>query len=186
MNSPRGLALDPNTKTLYIADTTNHRVVCYLSGASTGTVVAGGTGPGSSNTKLYSPVGLYLDIVTNSLYITNYDAYNIVRWVIGDSTWTLVAGNPNRIPGTTSIALYGPTYLIFDPDNNMYVADAINHRIQFFLAGQTNATTIAGVASLFGSTSQLLYIPYGIAFDSDFNLYVADTTNHRIQKFQRY
>ena len=163
----------------------NHRVVRYLSGATAGTVVAGGLVAGTSNILLTTPTGLYLDIATNSLYISNYLASTIVRWVVGANAWTLVAGNPSALPGATSTSLNGATNFIFDSMGNMYVADVLNHRIQFFLANQTNATTVAGVATRFGNMANLLYNPYAVALDTDMNLYVADTTNHRIQRFQR-
>ena len=185
LNSPRGLALDSSTDTLYIADMTNHRIVRYLSGAAVGTRVAGGLTAGTSNTLLHTPVGLHLDVATNSLYIVNNAANNIVRWVIGASAWTLVAGNPSGLPGTTPTSLSGPMNLILDYVGNVYVADASNYRIQFFLANQTNATTIAGVTSRFGNMANLLYNPYAVALDTDMNLYVADVTNHRIQRFLR-
>jgi hypothetical protein len=73
-----------------------------------------------------------------------------------------------------------------DPMGNIYIADTVNHRIQFFLSGQSNGTTIAGVTSVSGNNSTLIYYPYGVALDSQLNLYVVDTGNHRIQKFLRY
>ena len=34
-------------------------------------VVAGGNGPGINDTQFYSPTGIYLDTLTDSLYIAN-------------------------------------------------------------------------------------------------------------------
>jgi sugar lactone lactonase YvrE len=186
LSSPRGLARHPNTGALYIADNVNNRVVCYTVGATVGTVAAGGNGPGILNTQLYNPMGLYLDVTSSSLFITNYLAANVVKWTLGASTGTVVAGSVNGLPSNLPHALYGPSEVIFDSIGNMYVADTLNYRIQMFSNSQFNGTTIAGVANIFGTTPNLLYIPYAIAFDSQMNLYVADTANHRIQKFQRY
>lgn len=69
---------------------------------------------------------------------------------------------------------------------NVYVADALNHRIQFFPFNQVNGSTIAGISSLIGTNATLVNTPYSLALDSQLNLYVADTYNHRIQKFYRY
>jgi hypothetical protein len=44
--------------------------------------------------------------------------------------------------------------------------------------------TIAGSGKL-GNGSDELYFPRDVAFDSDLNLYVTDTYNYRIQKFER-
>jgi len=69
---------------------------------------------------------------------------------------------------------------------NLYVADRSNTRVQFFLAGQIEGRTIAGITGVFGSNSTLLNQPYEIAFDNQLNLYVADSYGNRVQKFLRY
>ena len=137
-------------------------------------------------TQLFNPVGLYFDSSTNSLVIANSGDNTIVRWVIGASSWTLVAGDIYGLSGSTSTLLNCPFDVTLDPMGNIYVADRYNHRIQFVLAGQTNGTTIAGVTGVSGSTSTLLNNPLSLALDSQLNLYVADSYNYRVQKFPRY
>ncbi|CAF5220241.1 unnamed protein product, partial [Rotaria magnacalcarata] len=181
-----GVARDPNSGTLYLSDTGNHRVMRYLSGASSGTVVAGGNGAGLSVTQLSNPIGLYFDSFTNSLIIANYGANNIVRWVIGSQNWTLVAGNMQGLSGTNSSELNQPTDVTLDPMGNIYVVDMGNNRIQFYSNDQSDGTTIAGVTSSNGNNSLLLNNAYSLALDNQLNLYVADTYNHRIQKFIRF
>jgi DNA-binding beta-propeller fold protein YncE len=182
---PYFLARDENTKTLYIADYGNERIMSYASGASAGTVAAGGNGFGTSNIQLESPVGLYFDSLTNSLLIGNSAADNIVRWVLGGNNWTPVAGM-NGTQGNSSTLLQLPMGVILDPMGNMYVADAFNHRIQFFLAGQTTGTTIAGITNSPALNDIQLNRPYSIRLDNQLNLYVVDLGNHRVQKFLRY
>ncbi len=46
-------------------------------------------------------------------------------------------------------------------------------------------TILAGSTSNAGSTSTLLYSPYNTFIDIYQYLYVADSTNHRIQRFPR-
>ncbi|CAF1394786.1 unnamed protein product [Rotaria magnacalcarata] len=185
LNNPRGLALDSNTNKLYIADTNNHRIMCYVVGVSSGTVVAGGNGQGTLNNQLNTPIGLYLDVSSNSLFIANCYSHNIIRWVVNASTWTLIAGAPNGQSGSTSTFLNFPFNFIFDSSGNLYVADTNNHRIQLFLSGQFNGTTIAGVTAVSGSDANKLNSPRSLVLDSNLNLYVADTWNNRIQYFQR-
>lgn len=120
------------------------------------------------------------------MVIANAGANNIVRWTIGASNWTLVAGNLNGTIGTTSTTLYYPVSVTFDQYGNMYVADTYNHRIQFFASGSQVGVTIAGVGGTFGSNSTLLKFPYFVMLDSSLNLYVSDSANQRIQKFSRY
>lgn len=181
--SPIGLARDASTGTLYISDAGNHRIMRYLSGASSGTVVAGGNGAGTGITQLNNPRGLHYDASTNSLLIANNLAHNIVRWVIGASSWTLVAGSSSGTVGSTSILLSYPTDVTLDSLGNMYVSDEGNQRIQFFLLGQSNGTTMFGVTGTSGSTSDLFNTPSSVAVDSQFNVYVTDYNNFRVQMF---
>jgi sugar lactone lactonase YvrE len=186
LTDPYGIALDPGSGTLYIVDQSAHRVMSYLSGASSGTVAAGNNGQGTSNTQLYLPVGLYFDSSSNSLFIANAGANNVVQWVIGATSWTLVAGSITGTSGHTSTLLNYPIGITLDSIGNVYVADRNNHRIQLFLSGQSNGTTIAGVTLTSGANSTLLFNPCAVALDAQLNLYVADTYNNRVQQFIRY
>ncbi|CAF4097271.1 unnamed protein product, partial [Adineta steineri] len=172
--------------TLYISDLENHRIMQYLNGSSSGTVVAGGNGPGTNTSQLWYPFGFTLDLSTNSLIISNCDAHNVVRWVIGAASWTLLAGSATGASGSSSILLYNPIGVAIDQYHNLYVADAANHRIQLFLAGQFSATTIAGISGSPGVSAAQLNRPYGILLDSQLNLYVSDNSNNRVQRFSYY
>ena len=105
---------------------------------------------------------------------------------IRDSVWTSVAGDAQGISGNDSNLFNGPMDLTLDPMGNLYVADRRNHRIQLFLTGQSSGVTIAGVVDYAGNASNLLNQPYSLTLDNQLNLYVADSLNHRIQKFLRY
>jgi len=184
LNAPIGLALDPATGTLYIADSGNHRVLSYLANASSGTVVAGGNGQGTGNTQLSSPSGICFNSSSNSLLIANYGANNIVNWVLGASSWTLVAGSPTGASGTSSTLLRGPRGVTKDLMGNVYVADTNNNRIQFFPAGEMNGTTIAGSPTgVVGSNTTLLHSPLALTLDAQLNLFVSDSGNYRVQEF---
>lgn len=158
----------------------------YTNGASSGTVFAGGNGAGTNLTQLVSPVGIYLDSPSNSLLIANHGANNVLRWVIGDNHWSLLAGSSTGTSGSTSTTFIGVTDMILDPMGNMYVADRNNHRIQLFMNGQLDGITIVGVTNVSGINATLFNRPWTVKLDSQLNLYVADSNNHRIQKFFRY
>lgn len=186
LSSPQGIARDPSTGTLYVADMQNNRIMSYLPTSSSGTVVAGGNGQENSGTQLNRPFGVYFDSSTNSLIIVNSGANNIVRWVLGTDSWTLVAGSGDGISGSDSNLLNAPKMVTFDIWGNMYVVDTGNHRVQLFAPKQTAGITIAGVSGVPGNSSDLLNEPWGVALDTNWNLYVSDRFNHRIQKFLRY
>ena len=151
-------------------------------------MIAGGNGAGAGSTQLFNPYGLIYDSLSNSLLIPNYDIGTIVRWTVGDSQWTLMIGNASASGGggSTSMLLNRPVGITMDPMGNLYVADSLNHRIQFFLAGQSTGTTIAGTTGVSGLASNQLNSPYWLIFDSQLNMYVSDTLNNRVQKFMRY
>ena len=186
LDAPYGIARDSNTSTLYIADSTNQRVMSYAYGASAGTIAAGGNGLGLNNNQLYFPFGLYFDSITNSLVISQLLGNNIIQWVLGANSSSLLAGDINGLAGNTSTLLNGPADVTFDPMGNMYIADTSNHRIQLFMAGVSQAITIAGVSGVSGSNSTMLNSPYSVELDNQLNLYVADALNNRVQKFLRY
>lgn len=182
---PSDLTRIASSNTLYIADTYNHRIMEYLSGASSGTVVAGGNGAGNANTQLNRPYGFAFDSTSNSFIIANYNAHSVVRWVLGASSWTLIAGVIGSA-GSTSTQFNAPLSVVLDSMNNMFITDTNNDRIQFFLADQSNGTTIAGITGSRGTANTQLNVPYWAIIDNQYNLYVADTYNERVQKFHYY
>ncbi len=92
-----------------------------------------------------------------------------------------IVGMPGSAPGQ----FQGPRGIAVAPDSSLYVADADNNRIQHFSpqgelinSWGTFADATAGDAPG-GTFSQ----PWGVAVGPDGSVYVADTWNHRIQKF---
>jgi uncharacterized protein (TIGR03663 family) len=90
-------------------------------------------------------------------------------------------GSSGSAPGQ----LNRPRNMAVAPDGSLYVADSDNHRIQHFSSDGTLlrswgsfADILAGPAPA-GSFNQ----PWGIAVGPDGSVYVADTWNHRIQRF---
>ena len=120
--------------------------------------------------------------MTNSLIIVNTGVHNIVRWVIGANSWTLIAGNINGTGGSTSTTLLSPTDVTLDPMGNTYDVDRDNRRIQFFPV----SITILSSTGTAGTNATLVNIPPSLVLDNQLNLYVVGRVNHRIQKFLRY
>mgnify|MGYP001028116204 FL=1 len=178
---PFGIQRDSITGTLYIADQDSDRIVSYSLNASFGNVII------ENNLTLANrPISLYYDSFSKSLLIANYNSHNVIRWFLERNSSQLCIGTLPGSPGSTSIRLNRPTDVTLDPMGNIYIADYNNHRIQFFAIDQSNGSTIAGMTSTLGNTSDLLNLPFSIDLDSQLNLYVADSANHRIQKFVRY
>jgi len=184
LNTPFGIALHPTSGLLYIADCYNNRLMSYAPGATNGTKLFGGLG--FSNTQLNYPQGMHLDLYSNSLIIVNYEAHNVVKYPLGGTSWTLLAGSTSGSPGNTSTTFHNPIDVTVDPMGNMYVAERGNNRVQFFYIGQSVGSTIAGITGVIGSNATTFNFVSSVCLDSQLNLYVADSNNHRIQKFLRY
>ena len=87
--------------------------------------------------------------------------------------------------GTAAGLFDAPRGIAVAPDGTLYVADSRNHRIQ-------HLSTSGEVLHIWGTFADLakgdapggtFNEPWSVAVDSKGNVYVADTWNHRIQKF---
>lgn len=98
-------------------------------------------------------------------------------------TGVTVAGTTGTA-GSAANQLSQPWNLFVDVNKNMSIADAANHRVQFWPAGATSGTTIAGITGSWGSSSDRLDMPSDVFVDTRGNFYVADRHNNRIQYFR--
>ena len=73
--------------------------------------------------------------------------------------------------------LDNPRGIFVDTKLNLYVADCLNRRIQFFVSGQSNGTTLMGSGSTQFTT---LRCPNGVILDADGHLFVAEHDLKRI------
>ena len=80
-----------------------------------------------------------------ALYIAEYTNHRIQKLIIGTSIGITVAGPANAAIGNDSYHLYNPTHMAFDSNDNMYVSDRVNNRVQFFTRGNLSGTTVAGI-----------------------------------------
>ena len=87
----------------------------------------------------------------------------------------------------TDVQFNGPRGIGFAPDGTFYVADARNHRIQHFSADGKALNTWGSFADLSANPNQApggtFNEPWGVAVGPDGSVYVSDTWNHRVQKF---
>jgi DNA-binding beta-propeller fold protein YncE len=83
--------------------------------------------------------------------------------------------------GSTAVQLFHPYGLVLDSSSAVYIADRDNSRIQKWPMGSSNGTTVAGQSGSSGAAAAYLNSPADVAIDSSSNVYVADTSNHRVQ-----
>lgn len=92
---------------------------------------------------LYYPYSLAFDS-SNNLYVAGYYTNRIQKLITNTSITVTVAGNSNSTAGDTNDLLRLPNNLLFDANNNIYITDRGNNRIQFWANGATSGTTVAG------------------------------------------
>ena len=101
--------------------------------------------------------------------------------------YTLVTSSINRILRFSVVIMETPSGcfdIFIDILDNIYCSLDANHLIlRKTLANLLNPIKIIAGTGIIGSTSYTLYYPNGIFVDTNLDLYVADSWNHRIQLF---
>ena len=177
-----GIFVD-NTGYLYVSDQSNHRVLCFPPGSTSGTssVVVAGTGTaGAGSLQLNGPYRIFVDDA-KAVYIADTYNHRIQKWVYGACSGVTVAGTGTA--GATTGQLDTPVSLIVDSNQIMYIGDQFNNRIHRWALGDCAGQCIVGCTLTFGSGSHQFWFMQGIAFDSQGALYVSDGGNNRVQKF---
>lgn len=210
-NQPKSLAIAADG-TIYTVDQRNVRIRkitpegAISTFAGTGTVGDIGDGGLALDAQFGFEIGttprpsgsLVLD--GNFLYVADSLNNRIRRIHLDTNTIDCIAGT--RAPGydgdgglALSAHFNFPMDIELGPDGRLYVADRNNHAIRAInLSDGTVETVIGGTWCDIGladcptqalARDMPLNEPYGIAFDPEGNLYVADTHNHRILKVTR-
>jgi len=92
---------------------------------------------------------------------------------------------PDLVLTPKSTSLNGPRNMALAPDGTIYVVDSDNHRVLHLDLEGNILHEWGGFGDLLANTALpgTFNQPWGIAVDDDGFVYVADTWNHRIQKF---
>jgi DNA-binding beta-propeller fold protein YncE len=177
---PTGLSIGRDGNVL-VADTHYYRVLIY----SPEEVVPpeqkrplriiGGTpghGPGQ--------FGLVRDVVQDSrgnYYVAEMGEYDRIQKFSPDGQFLLQWGSHGRGPGQFA----RPESLAVDEKDQIWVADACNHRIQVFDSGGKLLTMWGSEGRELGQ----LYYPYDLVLGDGDTVYVCEFGNNRVQKFTR-
>jgi uncharacterized protein (TIGR03437 family) len=200
---PTGIAVEPGSGALYVADSGNNRVLRYprpvnQSGRITPDAVIGqvdfttATSAAVTASSLNSPGGVAFG-PSGELFVGDSGNNRVLEFPGGARTGAQairVFGQPNMNtglrPGQASPqTLSGPEGIAVDPAGNLYVADTVGNRVLVFSNTQSapvagaNATFVIGQNS-FTSSSGSLRSPTDVAIDSNGQIYVSDFGDNRV------
>ena len=201
LRHPRGVALDASGQ-LYIVEGDNNfgRVrLVNTSGiittfAGIGFSISGGIGDGgpATSARLNYPHAIAIDISGGKVYIA--DSNNYLIRVVSSGIITTFAGTAGQAGSTgddgqaISALLKYPFGIAVDASGNVYIAEnSVSYQKVRVVSSAGIITTFAGTGTA-GSTgddgaatsAELSYCA-GLAVDSSYNLYIADSMNNKIR-----
>jgi sugar lactone lactonase YvrE len=201
LNFPSAVAVD-KAGHLYIADTMNHRVRRVAAGTGLMTTIAGigqprygGDGGPAVAAGLNEPAALAVDD-SGTLYVADQSnnrvraidlSTGIIRTVAGTGSATY---NGDEIPAIEA-SLAGPSGLAIGRDGTLYIADTFNGRIRAVDPVTGVIRTVVGDGGEYryqGAVeppSTSVSRPSGIALDVAQNVFIADSDNHLVRRWDR-
>jgi sugar lactone lactonase YvrE len=173
---PSGLSFDRDGN-LMVADTHYFQVLFYtVDGRLLEKKTIGGQvghGPGEFN--------FVTDAVQDSLgnyYVAEYGEYDRVQQFSPSGEFLCQWGSHGAAPGQ----FIRPQNLAVDDQDQIWVADACNHRIQVFQVVDREAQLVK-IWGQEGTEPGEFSYPYDLVLDGEGHLYTCEFGNHRIQKF---
>ncbi|CAF4635859.1 unnamed protein product, partial [Rotaria sp. Silwood2] len=168
--NPLGLYVDDD-QTIYVADMSNHRIVEWKWGATSGQVVAGRNGQGSGAHQLSYPRDVIVEKERDSLIISDRSNNRLVRWP-----------RRNGTSGETIISNINCVGLTMDENGSVYVTDNGKAEVRRYRRGESQGTVVAG-GNGSGNRLDQLSSPHYAFIDRDHSVYVSDWDNHRVMKW---
>ncbi|CAF5115562.1 unnamed protein product, partial [Rotaria sp. Silwood1] len=149
----------------------NHRIVKWKRGATSGQVVAGGNGQGSGDHQLNNPTDVIIDKERDRLIICDSWNRRVVRWP-----------RRNGTSGETIISNISCWGLTMDENGSLYVTDYVKNEVRRYRRGESQGTVVAG-GNGSGNRLDQLSCPSYVFVDRDHSVYVSDWDNHRVMKW---
>jgi len=155
---------------VYIADTSNNRIVRMDDMAGANWIAFGKSGTGTN--QFQSPYGIFVS-AAGRIYITDSANCRVVRIdSMSGKNWTALG-----TCGSGSLQFNNPTGLFVDSAGKIYVADTGNNRIVRVSDMAGDGWTAYGFA---GTGTGQFGSPEGVAVDPAGKIYIADQNNGRI------
>lgn len=207
---PAGVAVDPVSGKVFVSVIGHQRILRFANSAAVtnganaeaviGQVNYTSQTVGTTATLLWGPSSMDIDRlgrlwvadVSNNRVLMYEDAANLPEF---GAAADLVLGQPDFITGsagTSQTKMSGPIAVHVDAADNLWVADFNNNRVLKFanvssLVNGAAATSVLGQPDFITGTSDTSSItmsgPGAVAVDGAGRLWVVDTSNHRVLRF---
>ena len=174
-NEPTGI-IQQSSGIYYVSDMRNNRVIKWIEGQTTGTVLFGGNGQGSNSNQLYFPHEISFDSQGNT-YVLDSGNYRVQKFTDSSGNGTTVAGGNGN--GSSLNQIEYTTGFHVTSSGDIYISDRQNQRIVKWSSGSSEGQIILNSSSGFGSIyPNDIYVDEtsGVIYFSDFN-------NHRVVKY---
>jgi DNA-binding beta-propeller fold protein YncE len=179
-NQPRGVALD-SAGNVYVVDSGNWRVQKF---DADGEFITEWGSQGTGTDQFVLPFDVAVDS-SGDVWVSDYSNHCVRKFHdSGGNVYghVLTVGTPGT-SGSGDGVFNLPWGLAVDDDDNLYVADNFNHRIQKFSSAGAFMTKWGIGDSNDASAGGRFENPTEVAVDASGNVYVADNNNYRLQKF---
>ncbi|UJR12541.1 hypothetical protein I4U23_016717 [Adineta vaga] len=170
LQQPIDIYLSRNDSILFVSDFGNNRIQQFNLPSNNGI-----------NIPVSNPMagGLYYDDYRSTLYLAETQPNKVMRWPSGQTLPSTGSTACNAAGGWFS----QPYGVVGDRLGNIYVAHSDCHTIVKWAPNATSPILIAGMGTS-GSSSRHLNFPRHMCLDENNSfIYVADSNNHRIQRF---
>ncbi|MEO5913292.1 MAG: NHL repeat-containing protein [Luteolibacter sp.] len=210
---PEAVAMDPTTGKVFVADSGHYRILRYSSTAAAQNGSSPEAVIGQPNFTSFSEnqgggataktLAFMYQITVDSkgrLWVADSDNNRVLGFFAASSLGNnpkadVVLGQPDfntTSSDTTAAKMTYPSGVSVGPDDTLWVADTDNNRVLRFakISSKSSGAVANGVlgqpnftSSEFGVTDSTMYGPCAVSADSKGRLWVADTYNYRILRF---
>ena len=97
---------------------------------------------------------------SDTLYVADSSNNRVQHFLFGNTIGTTLAGQANGVAGPTATRLSVPSDVAIDLNDNAYVTEVNNNRIQLWRVNATFGITVAGNGKILSKNHTFVFIMY--------------------------